>query len=129
MSEESQSGVAQWAQDLRMNADALLVNGQMPMTGDLFLAEQLRKAYIRYSGEIEDNRLINRFGRALTEAGFDQVHGRRPVAGPDVVVGRYYAIRNAEKWLKAPLTEIQAHLRGEALSALEKKNTPKKRKF
>lgn len=130
MREESQSELAVWVHGLHTDSESLLVNGKVPMDGDLFSAKQLRMAYARQTGvNAEDPRLVARMSGALTAAGFNQVHGRKWITGHDIDPDRYYAIRNAEQWLKASLAEIQAHLRGEAQAERVRKTTPRKRKY
>lgn len=119
MREEARSDVSNWVEDLRVVPDELLAIGTAKMDGDLFTNRQLRDAYSHQAGVREDDpRVKNMIGAALSAAGFEQVHGRKPV----VVNGkadRYYAIRNAEKWLSASLAEIQEHLSPAKLKKLK----------
>jgi hypothetical protein len=114
MREEAQSDAANWVEDLRSNSDALLTMNKVPMVGDLFTSSQLSAAYARYANvNPDDSRIAYKIGAALASQNFQQVHNRKIVSGPGIDAGRYYAIRNPEKWAKASLAEIQAHLRGE----------------
>ena len=116
MREEGRSPVKNWVCDLRDATDDMLVWNNVPMQGDLFSIKQLRVLYASQTGVRDDDpRLTSQLSLALADTGFLQVHGRRPVScgrgKTDFPVDRYYAIRNADKWLKAPLPAIQKHLK------------------
>jgi hypothetical protein len=117
MREESRSDLTNWAEDLRRDPDSMLIFGTTPVPGDLFTTKQLKAIYAAQTDiKVDDPALSGKLANALTAAGFNQVHNRGVIkAGDDRPAARYYAIRNAERWLKAPLEKIQAHLKGQNL--------------
>jgi hypothetical protein len=127
MREEARSDLANWVEDLRRFPDELLILNKVPMSGDLFTNKALRTAYAAYADvKNDDPKLPGRMGAALSSAGFDRVHKRKIVTGENIEADRYYAIRDPEKWLTAPLSEIQEHLNP---NNSEKKTEPKRKKF
>jgi hypothetical protein len=121
MKKEGKGVVANWVADLKTYADDLLP--RVDMGRDLFTSAELCSKYEVYSGleGAVDRNLPSSIARALSAAGFQQVYGGDPVTCKPHKLARYYAIRNAEKWLSASLAEIQAHLRGDKQPTKDKK--------
>lgn len=110
MTRSARSDLGNWVRDLVAYPDELLAVGNIKMTGDLFTNKQLIHAYAAHN-EVEPHTIApKRMASELARAGVRQVHGGGVVTGKGLKADRYYAIRNMDKWAKAPLPEIQAHL-------------------
>lgn len=98
MSMHGKSDVAVWCAELKESPDSVLVFGKMRYARDLFTSNELLRIY---QSENESGGKVTKNGlaRALAAAGFKQVYGGNPVAALGVQ-GRYFAVRNVDRWLK-----------------------------
>lgn len=111
MREEARSDIDNWCSDLRRIPNDILADpAGNPLSGDLFTNLQLRGIYASKLKVEPDARMTRSMGIALSTAGFNQVNGRKPIKVKGEHMDRYYAIRNADKWLNATVAEIQSHL-------------------
>ena len=85
MISDVQSDLGSWVRRLLNDPDSMLRVGNIKLRQDVFTNRELRRA------------------------GIEQVNGTRPVRTSDGTE-RYYAIRNAERWVKADHDDILAHL-------------------
>lgn len=91
-----QSDLAGWVRQLIAAPDHVLRVGEMVVDKDLFTSKELLQFYDP-SGRTGTT--ANGLGRELARAGVRQVCNGRPVRLADGSQSRYYAIRNADKWL------------------------------
>lgn len=106
MTLDVKSDVGSWVARLLRDPATMLRVGDCIMREDLFTNRQLLTLYDP-SGRTSCT--ANGLGRELRRAGVPQVLRGvqiRTADGPD----RYYILRNAERWLKATLTEVKAHV-------------------
>lgn len=92
------SDLAYWLAELNEAPSTKLRLGQMRHQRDLFTSNELLSMY-----ENEHERAIgkvtaNGMSRALAAAGFRQVYKGDPLQGPDGKQGRYFMIRNVDRW-------------------------------
>jgi len=92
------SDVDTWLVELRESPSSKLRMGQMRHQRDLFTAKELLAMY-----ESEHDRQVGKIGgngmsRALARSGFKQVYNGQPLPSADGKQGRYYAVRNADRW-------------------------------
>lgn len=87
-----------WLAELREGPSSKLRLGQMRHQRDLFTAKEMLAMYEheheRQAGKVGANGM----SRALQRAGFKQVYDGQPMALPDGTQGRFYAIRNTDRW-------------------------------
>lgn len=106
---DGRSDVGDWVARLREDPDAVLCVGAVVSPRALWSSAELRMLY-----DPEDKRRItvNGFGRELKKAGFRQVNEGKPLRwlnGQD----RYFAVRDADKWLAMTTVQLRAHLEGD----------------
>lgn len=119
---DGKSDLGAWVNKLKTEPDAALRLGEAVISGDLFGAEELVRLY---DPENRSRVTANGMGRELKRAGFRLVNDGTTVRTPRGPL-RLYAVRNADKWLKARIHLVSAHAaehRGGASTA------PKKPKF
>lgn len=100
MVNSGKSDLDMWCADLRSHPEGKLAVGQMRHQRDMFTSLELLNIY-----EAENERAIGKLtasgmGRALAKAGFEQVFSGQPIKTLEGKQGRYYIVRNKEKWLK-----------------------------
>ncbi len=116
-----QSDLGTWVRELRANPDQVLKVGSVVVPHDLFTARELLNFYDPAGqGKVTANGL----GRELRRAGLMQVAGGLPIRLSSGDQGRYHAVRNVDRWLKASVADCVKHL--EVALAPE---PPKKKKF
>lgn len=87
-----------WVSDLMHYPDQILKFGDMRHTRDMFTSKELLDLYEK---DHPNSRVTAvGLGRQLSAAGFRQVYNGQPLEGSDGKMGRYFAVRNADKWLK-----------------------------
>lgn len=94
------SDLDRWCAELKDNADAMLVVGQLRHQRDLFTARELLSIYQR-DHDPHQRVKIGGMTNALSRAMFDQVYDGKPVRA-NAGQARYYAVRNAHKWTRPP---------------------------
>lgn len=92
------SDLAMWCAELKDFPALKLKHGQMRHQRDLFTSVELLAMY-----ENEHERQIgkvtaNGMSRALHAAGFRQAYNSAPLLSPDGKQGRYFIVRNYDKW-------------------------------
>lgn len=102
-----QSDLASWVRQLLANPDHVLRVGQVTLEKDLYTTKDLLQLYDPLS---RTGTTANGLGRELARAGIRQVCDGNPVRLVDGSQARLYAVRHAERWLKASSTAIKAHL-------------------
>ena len=107
MTAHVRSDLGDWVHQLLLNPDFYLRVGEIPIGKDLFTSKEL---LLLYDPDQRSNTTANGMGRELARAGVRQVVRGAPVRLSDGSQARYYAIRNAEKWEKAKLADVQQHL-------------------
>lgn len=85
-----------WVYELKSFPDQILKFGDMVHTRDLFTSKELLDMYER---DHPNSRVTAvGLGRQLSAAGFHQVYKGQPLEGPDGKMGRFFAVRNIDKW-------------------------------
>ena len=104
---DGRSEHAAWVSQLVNDPDAVLRLGDTVLQGDLWTARELLSHY-----DIDKRTRLTTQGlsKELKRAGVRQVCDGRLIR-TDKSIDRYYALRNADKWLGAALAEVQQHLR------------------
>lgn len=102
-----QSDLAAWVRNLKAIPDNILMLGQVKLEKDLYSSKELVQLYDP-SGHTGTT--ANGLGRELARAGFRQIAKGMPVRTSSGFQARYYIVRNVEKWEKAALPQIVAHL-------------------
>lgn len=87
-----------WLIELKETPSIKLRCGKMRHQRDLFTAQELLAMY-----EIEHERQAGKMGsngmsRALARNGFKQVYGGQPLMAPSGKQGRYFIVRNFDRW-------------------------------
>lgn len=87
-----------WLVELKDSPHSKLRIGQMRHQRDLFTAKEVLAMY-----EAEHERQIGKVGvngmsRALQRSGFKQIYSGQPLNAPDGKMGRYFALRNYDRW-------------------------------
>ena len=126
MTRQTRSDLGNWVRDLLLYPDDLLRVGQARMVGDLFTNRELVSAYASQQGVSPETIHPKRMASELARAGIRQVHGGLPVRAPGRdVADRYYGVRNGDKWQKADLLKLQAHLAVAVAEKIEEKKKPR----
>lgn len=102
-----QSDLAGWVRNLMATPDHVLRVGEIKIEKDMLTSKELLQFYDP-SGKTGTT--ANGLGRELARAGVRQVCGGRPVRLADGSQGRFYAIRNVDKWLNESPQNIAKHL-------------------
>ena len=109
MTLEAKSDVAAFVERLKTDPGGTLRMDGVAMVHDLYTNRQLLRLYD--PGE-RTRVTANGLGRELRRAGFEQVLDRRSVRSA-AFVGRYYIVRNRERWAQASRADVIKHLQGE----------------
>lgn len=102
-----QSDLAGWVRQLINNPDHVLSIGSIKIDKDLFTSKELLELYDPMG---KTGTTANGLGRELARAGVRQVCQGKPVRLFDGSQARYYAVRQADKWLGASSALIIKHL-------------------
>lgn len=100
------SDLATWAMDLKKYPDDVVGVDKIKSRCDLYTSKELLKIY---DPDGKSKIKAQRVARELGVAGIKQVYEGESFAGPNGQA-RYFAVRNEERWLKASLRELKAHL-------------------
>jgi hypothetical protein len=106
MMRDSKSDLGTWVHQLKEDPASVLRIGSVTIGHDLFTTTRLLALY---DPEGKHKATANGLGRELKRAGFRQVDSGKLVY-TQVGGQRYYAVRNAAKWLAAKAKDIQVHL-------------------
>lgn len=106
---DAKSDVAAWVGRLAEDPDGTLRLGDAALSKDVYSTAQLLSLY---DPEGRGRVTANGLGRELKKAGFRQVLDGQVVAAAGGAA-RFYAVRNARKWLSESHHAIAAHLAGE----------------
>jgi hypothetical protein len=120
----SKSDLGAWVMQLRESPDQLLLGAAQ----DLFTNGELLAYYQGADVSGRDKVTAQGMGNALRDAGFVMANKGQPMRGPGSV-GRYYVIRNPEKWRSASVSELGAHLKDPKPVPREKVTPIKKTKY
>lgn len=93
------SDIQMWLAELRENPDGKLRLGQLHHQRDLFTSAELLSMYEHEHERQIGKVTVNGMSRALATAGFKHVSDS-PLNSSDGRQGRYYAVRNIDKWGK-----------------------------
>lgn len=105
------SDLDDWCSTLVDSFDIQLKDSSGPYKFDIITASIALQYYRAADADGARNRVsANGLARALGRAGFRKVN-----QGNNVLGEKYYAIRNADHWLRASHDELAAHLKGENL--------------
>lgn len=106
MIEDGLSDVGVFVRKLRDDPESALKIGAVSMEGDLWSAQDLLMFY-----DPDSRRRVTSGGlsRELKRAGFRQAYNGGPIKTKTNGQVRLFAIRNAEKWLKASFSELAKH--------------------
>jgi len=116
------SELASWVRSLLACPDDVLYLGDKKITKDLFCAKELITIYDPTG---KTGTTPQGLGRELSRAGVQQVLNGRPYRLKNgSLYGRFFAVRNRERWADADVKEVGEHLDGWA-----DQNQPKKSKF
>jgi hypothetical protein len=92
------SDLAMWLSELKEAPSTKLKLGQMRHQRDLFTSAELLGMYEQEHERAIGKVTANGMSRALQAAGFKLVYKGQPFAGANGKQGRYYMIRNADRW-------------------------------
>lgn len=92
------SDLAMWCVELKESPSLKLRVGQMYHQRDLFTSKELLDIYVSEHEASRGRVTGNGMSRALQTAGFKQAYGGDPLTGPDGKQGRYFMVRNIDKW-------------------------------
>jgi uncharacterized protein DUF5906/uncharacterized protein DUF3854 len=98
-----------WISDLLEHPAQYLVMGKMRHTRDMFTAAELASMYLSKYPNAKVTTVG--LGKALSNAGIVQADGGSPIRAPDGTQGRYYILRNVERWKKSDRKKLEAHLK------------------
>jgi len=112
------SDLASWVRQLIFDPEYALSLGSATSAKDLYTSKQLLAFY---DPDGHTGTTANGLGRELARAGLRQVCDGKPVRSPDGAQGRYYAVRNVDKWAKASQEQVARHLADGAKLVRKKK--------
>lgn len=98
-----------WVSDLLEHPSQFLVLGKMKHTRDMFTAGELLSMYLNKHPNAKATTIG--IGKALSNAGVPQADGGSPIRAPDGTQGRYYIIRNVDRWRKSDRKKMENHLK------------------
>jgi hypothetical protein len=97
-----------WLVEMREGPSSKLRFGQMRHQRDLFTSKELLQMYEheheRQAGKVG----VNGMSRALQRSGFKQAYGGKPLEGPDGKQGRYFIMRNVDRWSRVKDRKVLA---------------------
>lgn len=118
MARDAKSDLGSWVAALKESPDEVLRLGSVALSADLYSTGQLLDLY---DPERRRGVTANGLGRELKRAGFRQVNGGAVVMTSARGPQRLYAVRNAERWLRAKPGPLREHYDGAAAPAQEQK--------
>ncbi len=102
-----QSDLGGWVRDLLAAPDQILRIGELVLDKDLFTSKELLNLYDPIG---KTGTTANGLGRELSRAGVRQVCHGKPIKLHDGSQGRYYAVRNIDRWAAALPQEVVDHI-------------------
>lgn len=87
-----------WIAELLEHPAQVLTTGRMRHTRDLYTSAELLSFYLNAHPNAKATTIG--LGKALSNAGVSQAAGGKPLRSPDGIQGRYYIIRNVDRWRK-----------------------------
>lgn len=115
------SDLASWVRELIDTPDVVLKVGSVKIEQDLLTSKELLTLYDPLGNT---GTTANGLARELRRAGVHQVQNGNPIKLSDGSQSRFFAIRNAGKWLSAGAVAIRKHVEGQP-----KKSSPSKGKY
>lgn len=112
-----QSDLASWVRTLLATPDQVLRVGDIEIRKDLFTSRELLQYYDPHGST---GTTANGLGRELARAGIRQVCGGKPIRLSDGYQGRFYAVRNQDKWSLSNVKDVTDYL-----NVCEKKHAAK----
>lgn len=103
------SDLASWVRQLMAVPDSVLKVGEISVDRDMFSSKELLEFYDPMG---RTGTTANGLARELSRAGLRQVCDGKPVRLKDGTQGRYYAIRNQDRWLGVSMQGVAEHLDG-----------------
>ena len=97
MIDNLRSYLASWVRKLQATPDHILNVCEIEIKKDLFTSKELLNFYDPTGGTKTTS---NGLGREMSRAGFRQVCGGTPIKLSNGSQGRYFAVKNSEKWLE-----------------------------
>lgn len=96
---QGKGDLALWCKELAESPESKLRVGQMRHVRDMFTSRELLEMYRK---ENDDNGKVtaNGISRQLAAAGFHMAYGGQPIKLSNGTQGRYFIIRNADRWSK-----------------------------
>lgn len=116
---DTKSDLGEWVAKLLNDPESVLRVGHMPLDKDLFTNHDLLPLY---DPDQRTGTTANGLGRELRRSGVPLAYDGNPLPGPDGP-GRYYILRNKEKWTNATRPQLVKHLES---TAKKRKSTSKK---
>jgi hypothetical protein len=111
MTIEGSSDVGRWCLELKAYPAGKLVVGRLKHQRDLFTSRDMLDIYRQEGNDPNRHVTINGMSTALKAAGFKHVYGGNAIQA-NGRLDRYFAIRNAKKWLNPPpRVKVSAWLR------------------
>lgn len=105
------SDIDAWCAELKLSPNVILRTGQMRHMRDLFTSKELLDFYMRDHENVSNKVTPGGLARALARAGFKQAYDGMPIPTLDGKTGRYYIVRNRDKWLKGKKApELAKHI-------------------
>lgn len=98
-----------WVSDVLEHPSQFLVVGKMQHTRDMFTSAELLSMYLSKHPNAKATAIG--IGKAFSNAGVPQADGGSPIRAPDGTQGRYYIIRNRERWRKSDRKKLEDHLK------------------
>ena len=109
MIEDSQSELGGWVRQLQLFPESILKDSNR----DIFSTVELIYMYDKLGNK---NTTSNGLGRELARQGFRRANGGKPIRLSKTNVGRYYIVRNVEKWVGANHPKIVEHINQNVLA-------------
>lgn len=110
--------LSSWISDLLEAPDQVLRVGKLRHTRDMFTATELLSIYRNAHPDTKVTAIG--IGKQLSNAGVLQAAGGTPLRGADGTQGRYYVIRNRDKWAKVTdRKKLEAELKKQPVPAVE----------
>lgn len=92
-----QSDLGSWCRLLRATPDGILKVGKIALKRDLYTSKELCEMFYDPTGKTGTT--AGGLGRELQRAGFRQAYRGRPLRTSNGLQGRYFVVRNLDKWL------------------------------
>lgn len=110
MMDLGRSDIGAWVVKLKQAPDALLVLGKVRAQKDLFTSDELRTYYVQNTDHPKVT--ANAIARNMKQQGFKLAHDGMSIKLANAPSGRFFIVRNEDKWLNATAAQIRKHLEG-----------------